>query len=67
MSTTEPSPLFVGRKELARLFSISLRTVDLLVARNSIPSTKLGGRRLFNVELVRAAVIRGDQGPRREG
>lgn len=57
MSTNDAGPILVGRVEVSRRLSISLRKLDQLVADKVIPSIKLGGRRLFDLESVRLAVL----------
>ena len=57
MSTNDAGPMLVGRVEASRRLSISIRKLDQLVADKVIPSIKLGGRRLLDLESVRAAVL----------
>jgi len=48
------APLAVGTRDAAKLLGLSERSIAELVARQEIPSFKLGGRRLFSVEALRA-------------
>ena len=48
--------LWVGRSDAARLFSMSIRKLDDLVKRDVIPSFKVDGRRLFDVQELRQAL-----------
>lgn len=45
-------PLSVGARDAAKLIGVSERTVAEQVAKNAIPSFKLGGRRLFSVKAL---------------
>lgn len=47
-------PITVGARRAAEMLDISERTVAELVSREEIPSIKLGGRRLFSVEALKA-------------
>ena len=63
--TAAEAPLLVSRRELARLLSVSERSLTNYV-KAGLPSVRLGGRRLFDpVEVV--AWIRGQQPQDKEG
>ena len=47
-------PLAVGTRGAGKLLDISERNIAELVAKNAIPSFKIGGRRLFSVEALKA-------------
>lgn len=57
MTATEPAPAYVRKAELAKILSVSPRTIDTWIAARIIPviapSRKL---RLFDVEAVKAAL-----------
>lgn len=57
MTETEESPAYVRKAQLAKILSVSPRTIDTWIARRMIPviapSPKL---RLFDVEAVKAAL-----------
>jgi len=44
---------FLDRHEAARLLSVSVRTLDQLVADGKVPSKLIGNRRLFSPEALR--------------
>jgi len=47
-------PLLVNRRTAARLLSISLRTLDYLIARREIPVKKIGARVLIPLRALQA-------------
>jgi len=47
-------PLAVGTCGAGKLLDISERSVAELVAKNAIPSFKIGGRRLFSIKALDA-------------
>ena len=57
MIETDPAPAYVRKAELAKILSVSPRTIDNWIAQRMIPviapSRKL---RLFDVEAVKAAL-----------
>jgi excisionase family DNA binding protein len=57
MTTTEPAPIYVRKAELAKILSVSPRTIDTWIAQRVIPvvapSRKL---RLFDIAAVKAAL-----------
>jgi len=57
----------VSKIELAKLLSISTRTVDKLVASNRIESVRVGTRRLFDPISVTAALKSGVAAPENGG
>ncbi len=56
-----------SKSELAKALSLSTRTIDLLVAKNRIPSCRVGTRRLFDPEEVTAALKAGVAAPENGG
>ena len=48
----------VSRAKMARMISVSLPTLDRMVAKGNVPSELIGTRRLFNPRDVIAAVHR---------
>jgi excisionase family DNA binding protein len=55
-STHKPQiePITVGALAASKLLGLSERSIAELVSRDEIPSIKLGGRRLFSVEALKA-------------
>ena len=53
---SSPASNLVDRADLAKTLGVSVPTVDRLVRGSSIPSTKIGKRRLFDVEQVRMSI-----------
>lgn len=49
-------PISVGAREAARALGVSARTVEALAAIGELPSFRVGRRRLFSVEALRAWV-----------
>ena len=49
-------PIMIGQREAARVLGLSERTLSKLIADGDIPSIRLGGRRLFSVEALKAWV-----------
>ncbi len=57
LSRTPPSTAsLVNRKELSAALGVSVPTIDRMVRQKAVPSTKIGTRRLFDVEQVRRAI-----------
>jgi phage terminase Nu1 subunit (DNA packaging protein) len=63
--TAAEAPLLVGRRELARLLSVSERSLTNYI-KSGLPSIRLGGRRLFDPREV-LDWIRGQQPRDKEG
>ena len=55
-TATDLSPLLVDRLQAARVLSISPGSVDNLRLRGELASLKLGARRLYDVEDLRALI-----------
>ena len=49
----EIEKLTVSRREAASVLSVSLRTVDYLLAQNRLKSIRIGKRRLINLASLR--------------
>ena len=49
----------ISKNDTAKALSVSPRTVDTLVKEGRIPSVKVGGRRLFDIAEVIAALKAG--------
>ncbi len=57
LSNTPPSTArLVNRKELSAALGVSVPTIDRMVRQTAVPSTRIGKRRLFDVEQVRKAI-----------
>lgn len=59
--------LLVSKSEIAKATTLSIRTLDKLVAAGKIPSFKVGTRRLFDPEAVAAALKSGVASPENGG
>lgn len=42
-------PVMINREQAAKRLCISIRALDRMIKENTIPSTKIAGRRLFHV------------------
>jgi len=53
IENTEPAPLFVSKREMARHLNVSVRTIDYMMAEKKIPYIKLRQRAVrFNLSKV---------------
>ncbi len=59
--------LLVSKSEIAKATTLSVRTLDKLVAAGKIPSVRVGTRRLFDPEAVTAALKSGVASPENGG
>ena len=57
----------VGIAEAARRIGVSARTLATLIARDELPSRKVGRRRIIPVSALEAFVNRGHQMPKPKG
>lgn len=48
-----PAPLALTAKQAAAVLGVSVRTIHNLVARDVLPSFKIGTRRLFSARLLK--------------
>ncbi|MEQ9454676.1 MAG: helix-turn-helix domain-containing protein [Phycisphaeraceae bacterium] len=60
---TSPSPLLLNIRQAAKVLGISSRYVSDLVARDEIPSIKLGRRRLFPYDALKTWLAKKPQQP----
>jgi excisionase family DNA binding protein len=52
---------------IAKALTLSIRSIDKLVAAGKIPSVRVGTRRLFDPEAVKAALVSGVASPENGG
>lgn len=65
-SKTELAPMnkqLHSKKETAKAIGVSIRTIDNLIAKQAIPSIRIGSRRLFRIDRVIEALEAGAAAP----
>jgi excisionase family DNA binding protein len=51
---TATDPIMIGQREASRVLGMSERTISKMIGDDEIPTLKIGGRRLFSVEALKA-------------